>query len=474
MIFCLPLRATVSGRAWTLHSQGSSMQLVFDRGTLLICGDVSDAGSLPGVLWDPRVRAWRAPAHHYPDLRKELARRCPDLRDEACPQLAAPPTIVCPDLRPYQAAAVAAWEVAGRRGIIALPTGSGKTRAAIAAIAGTRLRTLCLVPTRVLLAQWVKMLGNAGLGPIGEYGDGRRFEYPVTVATFASALRNVETLGNRFGHLVVDEVHHFGCGAGDEALEMCTAEARLGLSATLPEDPIRRGRLAALVGTEVYRACVEELAGRYLAALQLITISIGLTPAERQAYEAALSVFRPFCRAFFESAPGASWSDFISAAGRSDEGRRAVTAWRHSRSIVGYCSAKRGVVRDLLLRHRDHRILVFAADNDTAYAVAREHLVQPITCDIGLKERERVLQRFSDGTLRILVSARVLNEGIDVPAADIAIVVGGSQGSREHIQRVGRVLRPAEGKEAVVYHLVTGGTFEVRRADQYRRALDSG
>jgi superfamily II DNA or RNA helicase len=132
------------------------------------------------------------------------------------------------------------------------------------------------------------------------------------------------------------------------------------------------------------------------------------------------------------------------------------------------------VVGDLLGRHRDARILVFAADNDTAYAVAREHLIQPITCDIPSRERTRALDRFSRGELRSLVSARVLNEGIDVPAADVAIIVGSSQGSREYVQRVGRVLRPAVGKEAVVYELVTRGTFEVRRAGEHRRSLAPG
>jgi superfamily II DNA or RNA helicase len=186
-----------------------------------------------------------------------------------------------------------------------------------------------------------------------------------------------------------------------------------------------------------------------------------------------MSVFRPVCRAFFEAAPGASWSDFVAAAGRSDAGRRALSAWRRSRTIVHYSREKRAVVSELLLRHRDARILVFAADNETAYAVAREHLVQPITCDIGPRERARALQRFSAGELRILVSARVLNEGIDVPAADVAIVVGGSQGSREYVQRVGRVLRPSEGKKALVYDLVTRDTFEVRCAAKHRRALAS-
>ena len=447
------------------------MNLIFDRGTLVLGGDPEDAGSLPGVLWDPRIRAWRAPACYYTMLSQEMSRRYPCFRDEVCPQLLNPPSIACPELRPYQAAAVVSWECAGKRGIIALPTGSGKTRTAIAAIARIHARTLCLVPTRALMAQWIKSLSDSALGPIGEYGDGRRVEQPVTVATYASALRNVEILGNRFDLLVIDEVHHFGGGTGDEILEMCTAPARLGLSATLSEDQARRSRLGMLVGPEVYRASVEELAGRYLSSFELITISIGLTPSERQAYDAEMSVFRPVCRAFFNAVPGASGSDFVASAGRSQAGRSALAVWRRSRTVVRYSKEKRRIVDELLLRHQDSRVLIFAADNDTAYSVAREHLVQPITCDIGKKERAQALQRFSSGGLRILVSARVLNEGIDVPAADVAIITGGSQGSREYVQRVGRVLRPSEGKRAIVYDLVTRNTFEVRRLDEHRRAI---
>jgi len=447
------------------------MRLVFDRGTLVLYGNPADAGSLPGVLWDPRIRAWRAPACYYSMLSQELSRRYPGFHDEACPQLVDAPSIPFPELRPYQAAAVASWECAGKRGIIALPTGSGKTRTAIAAISRTHLRTLCLVPTRALMAQWIKILRETSPGLVGEYGDGQRVEQPVTVATFASALRNMEMLGNRFDLLVIDEVHHFGGGGGDEILEMSTAAARLGLSATPPEDEVRRSRLDTLVGPEVYRATVEELAGRYLASFQLITISVGLTPSESKSYKSEISIFRPVCRAFFDASPGASWLDFIKSASRSDLGRSAIAAWRRSHDIVRYNAEKRRIVNDLLLQHHTLRTLIFAADNDTAYSVAREHLVQPITCDIGKKERARALQRFNTGELRILVSARVLNEGIDVPAADVAIIVGGSQGSSEYVQRVGRVLRPSEGKKAIVYDLVTRNTFEVRRADEHRRAL---
>jgi superfamily II DNA or RNA helicase len=108
--------------------------------------------------------------------------------------------------------------------------------------------------------------------------------------------------------------------------------------------------------------------------------------------------------------------------------------------------------------------MVFVGDNETAYRVAREFLIMPLTCDIRRKERTSVLERFQEGRLRALVSARVLNEGIDVPDAEVGIVVAGRLGEREHVQRVGRVLRPREKKSALVYELLVAGTAEVGRS----------
>ena len=141
------------------------------------------------------------------------------------------------------------------------------------------------------------------------------------------------------------------------------------------------------------------------------------------------------------------------------------------RRLLGFTQAKRRALGSLLARYRDSRVLVFTADNDTGYAIAREHLVIPLTCDIGRREREEVLERFRRGELRTLVSARVLNEGLDVPDADVAVIVGGALGEREHVQRVGRLLRPSEGKRAVVYELVTRNTIEVGQARRRRQGL---
>ena len=134
-------------------------------------------------------------------------------------------------------------------------------------------------------------------------------------------------------------------------------------------------------------------------------------------------------------------------------------------------AAKRSCLAGILARHASDRTLIFTADNDAAYEIARRHLVMPITCDIGRKERAEALTDFRDGTLRALVSARVLNEGLDVPDADVAVVVGGALGEREHVQRIGRVLRPRPGKRATVHELVLRGTMETRAAMRRRERV---
>lgn len=448
------------------------MRLVFDRGTLLL-RDVPegvDPAALEGVLWDPRVGAFRAAAHRRDDLRARLAAR--GVVVDADPEAPAVEGWRHVDLRPYQAAALAAWEAAGRRGLVVLPTGAGKTRAAIAAMARARGRALVLAPTRVLLTQWHGQLVQAYPGPVGLLGDGARDVQAVTVATFESAWRHMARLGDRFDLLVVDEVHHFGGGLRDEALEMCAAGARLGLTATPPDDGAARLRLEALVGPVVFALGVHDLAGRFLAPFDVVTLTLDLAPDERLEYEALRQAFTAVSRPFFRAQPDAAWTDFMRAARATDAGRRALVAWRRARGLLAFTRAKAATLRELLARHRDARVLVFTGDNPTAYAVAREHLVMPITCDVGRAERADALRRFARGELRALVSARVLNEGLDVPDADVGVFVGATQqGERELVQRLGRLLRPAPGKRALVYQLVTRDTPEMAQLARRRAAL---
>jgi superfamily II DNA or RNA helicase len=475
------------------------VRLCFDRGTLLLLDPPPrwSGRVLPGALWDPRVRAFRCPAHLLKHVTEALAAAGVQFSDEVSgARLGWPrsghvdeagrgqvesivggsaspikPTAArAVELRPYQQAALTAWQLAGRRGIVVLPTGSGKTRLAVAAILDAAMPALCLVPTRVLLDQWARAVEElAGRTP-GRFGDGERALAPITVATFESAWRYMDRIGNRFGLLVVDEAHHFGGGIRDEALEMCIAAVRLGLSATPPPGAAGE-RLGALLGPVVYELSVSSLAGTFLAPFENVVIHVDLDPAERAEYDRLERTFRDVMTRFRRFHPGATWDEFARAAARTDEGRRAIVAFHRARRLLAFPSAKRAALGRLLDHHREARTLVFVGDNQTAYAVAREHLVMPLTCDITRKERERALALFRNGKLRALVSAQVLNEGLDVPDAEVGIVVAGRGGEREHVQRIGRLLRPRAGKRALVYELVVRGTREVRDARRRHRAL---
>lgn len=449
------------------------MRLRFDRGTILL-GETPpglDLTGAPGLLWDPRVQAHRAPASLYPALTRWLRHRGVPFVDGARADRGPTEGWGDPGLRDYQAAALAAWELASRRGLIVLPTGSGKTRVAVAVMASTRLPALCLVPTRVLLEQWRHEIGAIYPHPVGCYGDGQRQVAPVTVATYESAYRHMDRLGHLFDLVVVDEVHHFGCGFRDEALEMTLASARLGLTATPPRDAAHATRLGELIGPTVYELAIGDLTGRFLASFDAIVLHVDLTDAERARYTSVSQVFTGAFAAFTRALPRATWADFARAAGRTAEGRRALAAWREARQLLALTDAKRRALQMLIDRHRDARVLVFTADNASAYTIAREHLIMPLTCDIGRPERDQILNAFRQGHLRGLVSSRVLNEGLDVPDADVAVIVGGSLGEREHVQRVGRLLRPSPGKRALVYELVTRQTIEVGQAWRRRQGL---
>lgn len=451
------------------------MELTFDRGTLLLLGKAPgvDPGAWPGVVWDPRVDAFRAPAWRYPEIRNWLRRSGVVSRDTVPAwqnwRVYGWREVV---LRPYQAAALYAWQAAAQRGVVSLPTGSGKTWVALAAMASLAVPTLCVVPTRVLMHQWRRVLGRVYDGPVGVWGDGQQRLYPVTVTTYESAYRHMAGWGQRFGLLVVDEAHHFGQSTRDLLLEMSAAPARLGLTATPPEPGPQAQRLEELLGSRVFQARLAELKGQYLADFDRLTLVLELSPAERSAYDLEYGVFRAFYLPYRQKHPGGSWADFLRVAARQDDGRRALAAWRASRRLLAFHQTKAAALRWLLAEHRERRVLIFTPDNHTAYRVAAEHLVMPITCDIGRAERARCLELFRDGRLRALVSSRVLNEGVDVPEADVGIIVGGSSGAREYLQRLGRILRPAPGKHAVLCELITRATPESRNAR--RRELTLG
>jgi superfamily II DNA or RNA helicase len=433
------------------------------------------------VRYDPRTGFHRAPAFRYIDLLARARQRGLAVDDDLAPgwqswRAPRPP----PPLRPYQQDALSAFETFGRRGIVALPTGSGKTHVACAAVARTGASTLVLVPTRVLLDQWLAVL-RARLGEsIGAVGDGMHRLARVTVMTYESAFRVLDRCAERFEMVVVDEAHHFAGGGRGETLEMCPAPFRLGLTAT-PPDAATEGalRLHALLGPVVYALGIGDLAGGALAPLEVVRVDVALSPEEREAYERDLSAFAALRHHVLRTQPDADWATCVRAVARIPGGREAIAGMQRAGALAAFPAAKADVVRALLARHRRDRTLLFTANADHAYAIGQDALVPVITADVSRPEREGILDAFRAGRVRAICSARVLNEGLDVPDANVAIVVGGVLGAREHVQRIGRILRPSPGtpdtpeKRAVAYELVTMDTVDEARTRARSRHLPS-
>ncbi|MFI5302655.1 MAG: DEAD/DEAH box helicase family protein, partial [Polyangiales bacterium] len=427
--------------------------------------DGAEAPDLPYVRFDGRTEFHRAPAHCYVAIREACVEGAIAVDDQVAPEaFAAPIAPTCPELRPYQAQAIAAFERFGSRGVVALPTGSGKTRVACAAIVRAKSSAAVLVPTRALLEQWVTILQALFGSPIGAVGDGAMRIESITVMTFESAYRRLDVYGHRFGMVIVDEVHHFGGGLRAEALEMSAAPIRMGLTATPPAcGSIAAERIRELVGPIVFELAIADLAGSDLAALDLVRLHVALSPRERAEYERQVDPFRRLRGQILRSNPDADWVTCIRAIARMPEGTDALAGMHRACALATFPAAKRVVVRELLARHRLDRTLIFTATAEEAYAMGVDGLIPVITAHVARTERERILAAFREGRVRAICSAQVLNEGLDVPEASVAVIVGGSLGAREHVQRVGRVLRPAAGKRATVYELVTLDTLDEAR-----------
>ncbi len=163
------------------------------------------------------------------------------------------------------------------------------------------------------------------------------------------------------------------------------------------------------------------------------------------------------------------WSQFIMYCARSKEGRSAYAAYRMQKKLARASRAKLRLVWDILRRHRRERIILFTDDNATAYAIGETFFLPVITHKTKGSERKEILAAFRDGSLPFLVNSRVLNEGVDVPDVSVGVIVSGSGSVREHVQRLGRILRPKEGKQAVLYELVSEDTAEQFTSERRRQ-----
>lgn len=396
-----------------------------------------------------------------------------------------------PPLYAWQAEALGAWRRgAGRRpagrGVVEAVTGTGKTMVGVAAASqelGAGGQVCVLVPTRELLSQWRQVLAehaprHASVGLLGDGHRDRLGQHDVLVAVVNSA-RVADLAPRRPGSLLVaDECHRYGSEGNRPALATGFVR-RLGLSATYARaDDAHLAWLDPYFGGTCYRmgyrrAIADGVTARFRVAL----VGVRFSPAERDQYDElsrtmATAKAQLIARGVEPEPLGAFFAVVgrLAAGGEGAEGaaaRQYLAALQGRRALLAETPAKTAALTGLAPA-------VGAADRTIVFTqsiVAAERAAATLRA-VGLRAgavhsgqdvgaRRSALARFAGGDLQVLAAPQVLDEGVDVPAADLAVILAASRSRRQMIQRMGRVLRrKPDGRLARFVVVTVEGTVE--------------
>ncbi len=372
-------------------------------------------------------------------------------------------------LRDYQEEAVKKWSENGK-GVIVLPTGSGKTIIAIRAIAKLGVNTLIVVYTKEHIKQWsnaIKKFTDAG-SLVGEfYGEDKNIR-PITVTTYQSAFRNVTIFSRKFKFLIFDEAHHLPAEKFKAIAIGMPSPFRMGLSAIAVREDGKENEIFPLIGGIVYQKSPGELSEKgYLAPYIIRRVRVDLNKEDMKKYDELKKQYIVFSK-------GRRFDEILEAAKRGD--RNAINALRlkaQMQHIVQNSEAKINKVIEIAKNElsRGSKIIIFTQYKEQAETIANKLGAFLIHGGIEEKMRINALEGFKNAKSAILVITTVGDEGLDIPDANIGIFVSGTGSRRQFIQRLGRLLRPMPGKKSILYEIVASRTSEEAQSRKRRNAL---
>jgi RNA polymerase primary sigma factor len=404
----------------------------------------------------------------------ELVRPKPPSRNQR-KQVAATRSVdwiqVNPRLYQWQTEALLAWDQHDRHGVIQAVTGAGKTAVGMAAIDDHVHKggaAVVVVPTIELMNQWEGNLRRweRPLVPIGRLGGGHRDPLggnAVLVSVAVSAARRIPEAVQaslRPVLLVADECHRYGAKTFSQALEAPFA-ATLGLSAT-PErtDGQMEMKVFPALGDVIYELGYEEaLAHGVINEFEVIFVGVAFRHSEELEYlRYSEEITDRLDRIRFRYPALDAETIFEQLDELYEETgdklfRMLQASVSHRRQVLNTASARREFVLWAVQGcPAESRVLLFHELIDECEELAALLSEAGIPADahhsqLTKEARRRALRGFERGWTRALVAPRTLDEGIDVPDADVGIIVAGSRRLRQRIQRAGRVLRKAPGKD---------------------------
>jgi len=436
---------------------------------ILECSKLIDLGPIREILnYDENFKFYRTFPFHYKKVIEYLGPRY-DIEDEISSWINEKLTLNLKqdfELREYQTEALNTWVRSDYHGIITLPTGSGKTFIALAAITHLKLKTLIIVPTINLLEQWKHNISKflmVSEDDVGIYGGGKKEKKEITITTYDSAYIHFNDFVD-FGLLVFDEVHHLAAPNYRKIAQGIPTPKRMGLTATRERPDELHLMLDSLVGKEIFKLTPEDLKG-YISPFELKKIYVELSEDEREKYKILREKYINYCRRRhirFYSAK--DFQKLVWLSFRDKNAKEALDAHRISRQLAFNADKKIMKIDELLKQHKNDKVVIFSEFNKIVNIISQQFFLPSITYKTKLDERREILEKFKTGKYTKIVTSKVLDEGWDVKDANVGIVVSGTGTKRQLIQRLGRLLRKKEGKTAVLYEVVTKGTMEVDTA----------
>jgi len=471
--------------------------LTYDNGSIIIRGGISH---IPYASFDPRTNSLRAQALYYQNILDYLNQSEIEYDDSHVLDLIPSPNITLDQnnsgsnyvnsdnnanynppnpisLRDYQQKALDMWIKAGKRGCIVLPTGSGKTVIGVKAVEVINSASLVIVPTIDLMDQWTSVLSKYFNNiKIGNLGGGLDDIQAITVCTYDSAYIRAPNIGNKFALIIFDEVHHLAAPGYRSIAEQFASPFRLGLTATIErEDNLHKDFPRLVGGGIVFEAHPSDLAkNKHLSSFEIERIHVDMLPEEVEEYKKNFAIYQTsLMKMGLKMNYSDSFRKLIMISGRSSIARQAVLARNKAMDIALNSKSKIEELREILSENKGRKTIIFTQHNKLVYKISNQFLIPFITYKSTKVERQDALQGFKDGKYTALVTSKVLDEGVDVPDAEIGIILSGTGSSREFIQRLGRLLRPkpfSNGKAKLI-EIVSSGTREMGTSAKRKRAF---
>ena len=469
-------------------------KLFFDKGTLCISN--SELIRIPYTVFDENNKKnLRSLGLYYQEIIEYLQKSDLSFIDDVENYIPSPLFQINDiELRDYQKTAIDRWIKSLMRGCIVLPTGAGKTLVGIKAIEKVNAATLVIVPTIDLMEQWTENLSNIlnkkknnnneqkypntsfdkSEVTIGNLGGGKDNIQAITVATYDSAYLRASYLGNKFKLVIFDEVHHLPAPGYRSIAEQLIAPCRLGLTATIQREDNLDELLPRLVGGIVFQLGAKELSEqKYLADFEIERRQVILTDKEQIQYDQYYSLFISNLRRLGFKIPSMyNIKRLIMMSNKNKIAREGLLAKNKANEISLNSKSKIEELKKILKENKNAKTIIFTQNNKMVYLLSNKFLIPFITYKTGKDERREVLEGFKSGQYNVVVTSKVLDEGIDVPDAELGIIVSGTGSGRELIQRLGRILRPKHnGKKAKLIELVSKQTRETNTSAKRITAL---